>query len=297
MAARELTRRTGVLLWFLALVCIAPFAGQAQDNAESWPVYENVYVNDYAGVIDLDAETRIKGQLELLRTETGVEATVLTLPTRQGFTAAPTMEDFATRLFNHWGIGNADRDDGILILVLVNDREMRVELGAGYPAGFNRQAQDIIDRIMLPAFRNGNFSEGIEDGTDAVITRIARDHAAGNVPEESWTPEGSGGGLVGWIIGAVGIVAGLIAVFSRKIIDRLSRCPSCGERGVDTIRNRLVAPTRSSSGRGEKIMDCPHCGYHAVTPYTIPRITSSSSGSSGGFGGGSSSGGGASGRW
>ena len=297
MLMTGMTRRAGALLGLLTLLSLVPLTLRAQDNAESWPVYENVYVNDYAGVIDLDAETRIKGQLELLRTETGVEATVLTLPTRQGFTAAPTMEDFATRLFNHWGIGNAERNDGILILVLVNDREMRVELGSGYPAAFDRQAQDIIDRIMLPAFRNENFSEGIEDGTDAVITRIARDHAAGVTPEDNWQPEASGDGPIQWLLGLFAVVAGLIAVFSRKIIDRFRRCPSCGERGVDTIRNRLVAPTRHATGRGEKIMDCPHCGYHAVTPYTIPRITSSSSGSSGGFGGGSSSGGGASGRW
>ncbi|MBV7409722.1 YgcG family protein [Maritimibacter sp. DP1N21-5] len=286
-----------MLRWmaFIFALGFAPLT--AQEAAESWPVYENVYVNDYAGVIDLDAETRIKGRLELLREETGVETTVLTLPTRQGFTATPTMEDFATRLFNHWGIGDASRNDGILILVLVNDREMRVELGSGYPAAFDRQAQDIIDRVFLPAFREGTFSDGIEDGTDAVITRIARDHVAGNVPGDSWEPSGNGSGVIGWVFGTLAALGALVAVFSRKIIDRLSRCPSCGERGVETARHRLVAPTRSATGRGEKIMDCPHCGYHAVTPYSIPRITSSSSGSSGGFGGGSSSGGGASGRW
>ncbi|MEC7761018.1 MAG: TPM domain-containing protein [Pseudomonadota bacterium] len=278
------------MIRILALVaCLWPTLATAQ----SWPVYENVYVNDYARLLPEDVETRIKRQLEVLREDTGVEATVLTLNTRGGFTPTDTMEDFATGLFNEWGIGDAARNDGILILVLRDDREMRIELGSGYGSGFNREAQDIIDRVFLPEFRNDNYADGIEDGTDAVITRIARAHWNGQEPPER---NDSNGDIVAWIIGILAVVGGVVAAFSRKIIDRFRTCPECGERGLNTLRNRLRAPTRTSTGRGEKITDCPHCGYHSVVPYTIPRVTSSSS-SGGSFGGGSSSGGGASGRW
>ena len=160
--------------------------------AQSWPVYENTYVNDYANIIGEGAEGRITSALKSLREETGIEATVLTIYTRWGFESTGSLESFATGLFNDWGIGNAETNDGILVLVVSEDREMRVELGSGYGTAFNREAQDIIDRIFLPAFKADNYSQGIEDGTGAVIERIARVSFAGEEP-----PARSGGGGAG----------------------------------------------------------------------------------------------------
>ncbi|GKY87582.1 TPM domain-containing protein [Sinisalibacter aestuarii] len=273
----------------LLFALILPLAAVGQ----SWPVHETVYVNDYANIIEEGAESRITSALTSLREETGVEATVLTLHTRWGYESTGSLESFATGLFNHWGIGNAERNDGILILVVSEDREMRIELGSGYGTAFNREAQDIVDRVFLPAFRDGDFSAGIEDGTAAVISRIAQVHAAGNEPAARG---GGGGGFVGAVIGAlIAVIAG-ISIFGRRISDRFSRCPQCGTRGIHTEKHTLEKATRKATGRGEKITTCPHCGYHATVPFTISRISSSSS-SGGSFGGGSSSGGGASGRW
>ncbi|TYB81361.1 TPM domain-containing protein [Maritimibacter fusiformis] len=278
-------------LFALFLVLWPAFAA-----AQSWPVYENVYVNDYANVIEEGAEQRIMSQLKALREETGVEATVLTIYTRWGFESTGSLENFATGLFNHWGIGNAERNDGILILVVSEDREMRVELGSGYGTAFDREAKDIIDRVFLPEFRDGDFSTGIEAGTDAVIQRIARVQAAGEEPAGG----GAGGGGGGWIFGGfAALFAGVfaLAAFGGRIRDRFSRCPSCGKRGIRTRKNVLEKATRTSTGKGERDVTCPHCNYHDTVLYTIPRITRSSSSSGGSFGGGSSSGGGASGRW
>lgn len=265
--------------------------------AQSWPVHENIYVNDYANVIEEGAEQRITAQLKALREQTGVEATVLTIYTRWGFESTGSLEAFATGLFNNWGIGNAERNDGILILVVSEDREMRIELGSGYGSGFNREAQDIVDRVFLPEFRDGDFSNGIETGTDAVIARIAQVQAAGGEPAAD-SGGGSGGG--GWLFGAIAAIFGgviALAVFGRRIRDRFARCPSCGRRGIHTVKNVLEKATSTSTGEGERDVTCPHCGYHDVVRYTIPMVTRSSSSSGGSFGGGSSSGGGASGRW
>lgn len=281
----------------IRILALLAFLWPALATAQSWPIHETVFVNDYANVLPDDVESRITRQLKSLREETGVEATVLTLPTRRGFTQTSTMEDFATGLFNHWGIGDATRNDGILIMVLTDDREMRVELGSGYGRAFNREAQDIIDRVFLPEFRNGDYAKGIEDGTDAVIDRIAMVHWNGEEPAPIDEPSGSSSDIIGVIFGVSLFAFGILAAFSRGIRDKMRRCPQCGHRGMKTKRNRLVAPTRSSSGKGEKFTDCPHCDYHDRTTYTIPRISSSSSSSSSSFGGGSSSGGGASGRW
>lgn len=287
---------------FLALLValILPAMAVAQD----YPEYDNIWVNDQAGIIEDDAEARIVTAVQALADDTGVQATVLTLHTRWGY-PGESLEDFATGLFNAWGIGDAARNDGILVLVLSEDREMRIELGSGYDRGYDDVAKEIIDTAFVPAFGRADFTGGIEQGTDAVIARIAREHAAGNPPAEvvlgQFEPSDPGavwmvrvfGGLFAVVFAA--IFGG--ALFGRRITDRFSRCPSCGQRGIHSHRETLQSATRASTGRGEKTVTCPHCGYSATTPYTIPRISRSSSSSGSSFGGGSSSGGGASGRW
>ncbi|MCB1339074.1 MAG: TPM domain-containing protein [Maritimibacter sp.] len=277
----------------LALALILP----ALASAQGYPDYDNIWLNDQAEVIDEAAEARITQDLQALADETGVQATVLTLRSRWGY-PGETLEEFATGLFNAWGIGDASRNDGILVLVLVDDREMRVELGSGYAAGYDAVAKEIIDTEFIPAFGRNDFSGGIERGTGAVIARIAREQAAGNVPAPVADTDGdTSGGLVGGIFAALFALLAGGRVFGRRITDRFSRCPSCGERGIHSHRETLQRATRTSTGRGEKTVTCPHCGYENTSSYTIPRITRSSSSSSGSFGGGSSSGGGASGRW
>lgn len=275
------------VLTFLAVLCL-PGAACAQ----TYPVYGTVFVNDYAEVIAPEVEGRIAQDLKALREDLDVEMTVLTLPTRQGFAPAPSMEDFATNLFNDWGIGNADRNDGILILVLVNDRAMRIELGSGYGNGYNRVAQAVIDRYMLPKFKAGEYSAGIEDGVTATIQEIARPHAAGTKAPRAAFPVADVVQLI--FLGLFSSIFGY-AIFGGRITDRLRRCPSCGQRGMHTEKKTTKKATRTYEGRGERTRTCRHCDYHDVSTYTISRRSSSSS--SGGFGGGSSSGGGASGRW
>lgn len=263
--------------------------------AQDYPAYDNIWVNDQANIIDDTAEVRITGALQTLGEETGVQATVLTLHTRWGY-PGESLEDFATGLFNDWGIGDAERNDGILVLVLSDDREMRVELGSGYGTGYNGVAQDIIDEIFIPAFGSNDFSGGIERGTNAVIERIARPQVAGVAPVRSSGGSGPSGGAIYAVLGT--LMAGFIGfgIFGRRILDRFTRCPSCGARGIHTEREVIQRATRSAPGEGEKTVTCPHCGYRDRSRYTISRVRSSSS-SGGSFGGGSSSGGGASGRW
>lgn len=266
-----------------------------QAFAQSWPIYENTFINDYANTLDEAEETRIRRNLEVLRQETGVEATVLTLYTRWGYENTGSLESFATGLFNHWGIGDAQRNDGILILVITEDREMRIELGSGYGSGYNREAGDIIETIFIPAFKADDFAGGIEAGTDAVLARIARPHAAGEPAPE---PSGNAFGFSLFSLVFGGIVAAFFAsIFGRRIKDRLTRCPQCGHRGLNISREVTQAATRSAAGHGQKTILCPHCDFHETSGYTISRTRSSSSSSGGSFGGGSSSGGGASGRW
>ena len=118
----------------LALI-LGLLPGLAQ--AEPYPAYLSTDVNDFAGLLSPEAAARLQSDLQGLHDDTGIEMAVVTLPSRQGFEASANIEEFALRLFNGWGIGDASRNDGILVLVLKDDREMRIQLGSAYHQGYD----------------------------------------------------------------------------------------------------------------------------------------------------------------
>ncbi|WP_421703878.1 TPM domain-containing protein [Aliiroseovarius sp.] len=290
------------MLRILTFLC---FALPGLAAAQSYPEHENIYVNDYAEVLDVSTEADLRAELTKLREATGVEMTVLTLHTRETWVPGSRLEDFATGLFNEWGIGNATRNDGILILVLTHDRDMRIELGSGYGRDFDIAAEYIAGLDMLPHFKQGDYATGIVNGTDRVIEWVVQPHVEGHQPpKEALDRSDSGSGSMTRVIlflfsGFAALIIGG-GLFGQRIKDRFATCPQCGQRGMHTRKEVLDRATRQSTGRGERTVTCRHCNYHNATIYTIPVISSSSnssSGSGGGFGGGSSSGGGASGSW
>lgn len=132
------------------------------------------YVNDFANVLDASAETYLEGFLGALERDTTAEVVVVTVPTLEG----TTVEDYAGRLFAAWRIGQAQRDNGVLLLVAPTDRVVRIEVGYGLegelPDGL---AGEIIRSEILPEFRAGNIPRGIGRGLDR-LARIARGEAA-----------------------------------------------------------------------------------------------------------------------
>lgn len=284
----------------LALVVSAMFlAGSAA--AEPYPAPTGNAVVDIAGVLPPESEVRLATLLATLEEETGVEAAVVTIRSRQDYhPVSGSIEAFATGLFNAWGIGDAGRNDGILLLVVPEDRETRLELGAGYDQGYDVLAQDIVDRWLVPAFRDRDYAGGIELGMQAAADRIARRHAARLAPEPlPDRPAGGLGWLAPWLVG--GLFAGIagFALFGRRIADvaaGLRRCPSCGSRGLRQHRATIVHAGPGTPGIARIITECERCGHRDEREERIggPRRKS---GDGGGFGGGRSSGGGASGRW
>ena len=145
---------------FFAFAVLAALCLSAPAKAETFPAHSDLFVNDHAGVLDPAAEDGLRATLGALATETGIEMTVLTIRSRDDYDPSASIEAFATGLFNDWGIGRADRNDGILVLVATADREMRIELGSAYGQGYDVLAQDIISRFFLPDFRAGDHQRG-----------------------------------------------------------------------------------------------------------------------------------------
>ena len=163
--------------WTAVLLLCAIGWGLRQPTAVAaqsvYPKAFDPYVNDYAEVISSSDETQIRNLLAEYEASDGVQMTVLTVRSLSDYsTPDESIEAFATNLFNEWGIGAASRNDGVLFLVAVEDRELRIELGAGYGSEDNGRMQRIIDQVIVPYFRQDNYSLGIHEGTRAVVAGL-----------------------------------------------------------------------------------------------------------------------------
>jgi uncharacterized protein len=124
------------------------------------------YVNDYAGVIQAGTRTKLEGVLQGVEKKTGVEIAVVTIPSLE----ERPIEDYAVDLYQQWGIGKKGKDEGALILVAPHEKRVRIEVGYGLEGALNdAQAGRIIRDLMIPYFKEGDFTRGIVIGAQAVI--------------------------------------------------------------------------------------------------------------------------------
>lgn len=265
-------------------------------NADAYPDFKSLYLNDYADIIDEQTEIRIIQHLKTLYDNHGVEATVLTITSRKDYRASASIESFATGLFNHWGIGNTKQHNGILILVSRQDREMRIELGTGYGRAFDAVAATVIADKFIPYFRNNKYSQGIEAGTLETIRRIAIAHAEAEKPAKTETRKTDTKKYTMLTI-VFAFIAFQFRRFFGDFITRFKKCPNCAKRGLHRKRSVTQRASRAATGQGRRTTTCDYCSYYKTDNYIIARISKPSRSRGSSFGGGSSSGGGASGRW
>lgn len=230
-------------------------------------------VVDQARLLSPETEAEISAKLTQLETDTGDQFVVVTLNSLQDY----EIEDYGYRLGRAWGIGSAENDSGVLLIVAPNERKVRIEVGYGLePVLTDALSNQIIQNDILPPFREGGFQRGISAGVDAVVTQLRLDpaeaeaRAAAAVPTEAEAP-----------VFPVLIIA-LIFLF---LFLNLMR--GAGRRG----RRR-----RGADGLGQVVL----WGVaDALSSAASSRSSGSSFGGGGGFsgGGGSFGGGGASGGW
>jgi len=167
---KEVLRQVSLRLMILVAILLGSGIAMAQVG---YPEPTDLFVNDYAGLLTADDTARLKNLFTDLKHDTGVEAVVVTINSIGDYdTGDETIESFATNLFNTWGIGDKERNDGVLMLVAVKDREVRVEVGAGYGDTQNANMQEVINEHMLPYFKEENYSRGIYLGARAVVGKL-----------------------------------------------------------------------------------------------------------------------------
>ena len=148
----------------LFLVAAALNAAARQEPLPSKPAD---YVLDGAGVFRADQKTALARKLEQFERDTSSQLVVAVMPRVPDDYA---LEDFTQRTFDAWGVGQKGRDNGIVLFVFPESREMRIEVGYGLEGAVpDALANGIIRAEIVPSFRAGDMAGGIERGTDALM--------------------------------------------------------------------------------------------------------------------------------
>ncbi len=127
------------------------------------------FIYDGAKLLNPDDAAAIKAQADKLLTEKNIPIIVATIDSLASFNAGGwQIERYATNLFDEWGIGRADYNYGILLLVSKGDRKARIELGKGFTRERDEQCAQIMQGAIIPRFKQGDYSGGIKAGVNAL---------------------------------------------------------------------------------------------------------------------------------
>jgi uncharacterized protein len=294
------------------LLAIAALMVSAQvAMAYSSPGKPTGYVSDFAGIVSAETKATLESQLYQLEASTSAQVAVVTITSLGN----DTIENYAEKLFQEWGIGQKGKDNGALLLIAVDDREMRIEVGYGLePIITDALSSNIIRNIITPAFKAGDYNRGVLEGTEALIAAAYGDETVASATSApvsgSWFED-----MFGWIM--------LLFVFGQWFFAIMARTKSWWLGGVFGAIGGLIVTAAAgffAFGLIAFLFLIPlgllldylvSKGYQkGVTTGSYPWWTggksgfgSSSWGSGGkssgfgGFGGGRSGGGGSSGRW
>ncbi len=190
-----------------ALLAVLPATGSARDVPRlAGPVVDEAGVLSRADIGRLDALARAARDLDGRR---GVQLQYLLV---RGLEGEP-IEDFSIRVAEAWKLGDATRDDGVLLVVAVDDRKVRIEVGNGVEGQLtDAQASRIIRNVVVPAFRAGRYGDGLYEAGVQVLAALGS-LPSGVTPRAASRPareEGRFGGL---------FMAGLIVLF---IVSRIA---------------------------------------------------------------------------
>jgi uncharacterized protein len=262
-------RSAAAALVLLATLVATRPAHAAEPTVPERPA-EGVFVSDGARLLNEADAAAVRDICKRALEERGVPIAVATIPSMATYGAQGwTIEAYARRLFDAWGLGSPERNVGILLLVSRDDRRARIELGAEWGAGHHEYAQEVLDRRLLPRFREGRFSEGIHEGTAGLFSLAALGPSQ-PAPEAPAAPAAP----LPWM--NLAILGVILLVFIVRTVAR-------ARRGA----NRSWAPGVGPFGGG---LGFPRGAYGG--PFGGPTYGGGTYGSGGSYGGGGVAGGG-----
>jgi uncharacterized membrane protein YgcG len=170
----------------IALAAALPVGAHAADGLPPVPP-AGKRLTDLAKAINAPEQTKLIGKLKELEEKTGAQVAVLVVETTQPL----AMEEYAIRVFDAWKLGQANINNGLLILVSTADKKVRIEVGRGLEGVIpDAQAKRIIDDVMVPPFRQGKYAAGLIAALERIQVRIVGEQKIAAAPvHASGTPQ------------------------------------------------------------------------------------------------------------
>jgi len=259
------------LVLLLLLIVINIFSATQVNAANVYPKpTELKYVNDYtSNTLDEATKNYIVSVGKELEDKSGAQEVIVLIDSLQG----SDIQVYANELFRTWGIGQKEKNNGLLILVSLKDRQWRVEVGTGLEGAIpDIYSARVMDSLATPKFQQGNYSEGIKEAYSVFADTIAKEYNVTldknekiTLPVQDTSGSKSTANMV--MAGIFFVLILLDFIFNR------------GRITMFLLARAFIFGGRNGRNNGG--------GFGG----------SGGGGGFGGFGGGSSSGGGSSGRW
>jgi uncharacterized protein len=272
----------------LLVLCLGLCLGAASASALDFPPLTGRVV-DQAGILNADIRGDLADKSKDLEEKSGIQLVVATVTSLQG----SDIETYANELFRTWKLGQAQKNNGVLLLVAPNERKVRIEVGYGLEGALtDAVASVIISSAIVPRFKNGDFPGGIERGVGGILDVLGGDTA-------DWQPQTvvrDNDPSVLWAL--IPIILSFGFVFVVHFIGIGVRRLYLGLRYGDWHPARAGHYVK----RGKRLVFVSDSGWSSSSSssgssWSSDSSSSSSSDSDFSGGGGSSGGGGASGSW
>ena len=131
---------------------------------------QTAWVMDSANIIDKNTKSELNSYLESVNRQTGVQIAVFTVKSLEKVAGTDaTIEEYATDVFEKWGLGQKKEDNGVLLLVCLDEKKVRIEVGYGLEGVLtDTKCGLIIRNFIAPDFKNASYSEGIKTGVNLI---------------------------------------------------------------------------------------------------------------------------------
>lgn len=202
-------RRQRLLLAPLTAALFAFGVSSCTTGAE-FPKFSAPVVDD-AGVVSDSVEQAVGVSLEAFRASSGPQIAFAVI----GTTGSASIEDYSIDLARNWGVGDNGRDDGVLVVIAVEDHKMRIEVGSGVEGDLtDLEAAEIIDQVMIPRMRADDVNGAVTDGAEALM-RVWRGEPMLSVsPSDVQQPsDDAGPSALVIVFGAIVFGAIVLAIF------------------------------------------------------------------------------------
>jgi uncharacterized protein len=160
------------------------------------PARPNRYVTDLAGVTDASRMAALNERLAAYERQTSNQFLVYV---DRRLPSGSTVEEFAVEAFKSWGVGQKDKDNGVVLFVFVDDRKMRIEVGYGLEGAIpDARARLILDSVLTPRFRQSDFNGGLEAAVQELMSAARGEPFRGTGRTVAESPTGGARAILGW---------------------------------------------------------------------------------------------------